>query len=100
MFYLYPFAQTGREYIKVPKQNEAHIVTMTYAYALQGCLLSLIALNSEMKVETVLRQPKKPNCTPVTMILQVLVFTYRTETESMGSIAIRRKHLKKEDHEQ
>lgn len=73
--YLYPFVQTGTEYIRVPKPNEVHIVTMAYVYALQGYLLSLIALNSAMKVETVLRQPSNPNCMPVATISHVLVST-------------------------
>ena len=83
MFYLYPFAQTGTEYIRVPKQNEVNMVTMAYKYALQGFLLSLIALNSAMKAGTVLRQPKNPNCMAVATISQVLELTYKAQTEDI-----------------
>lgn len=38
-------------------------------------LLSLIAWNSAMKVETVLRQPINPNCRPVATVSQLLLFT-------------------------
>lgn len=53
--------QIGMQYIKIPKENEMHIVIIAWAYALQGCLLPLIALNSAAKVETVLKLPNRPN---------------------------------------
>lgn len=59
----------------VPKQNEMEIVARAYAYALQGCVLCLIALNSAINVETVLRQPKNPNCMPFITVSQVLLCT-------------------------
>ena len=74
-YYSYPFVQTGTEYINIPNPNEMQMVIKAYAYALQGRSLSLIALNSAMKVETVLRQPKNPSCMPNTTVSQVWLFT-------------------------
>ena len=42
-YYPYPFVQTGTEYINIPNPNEMQTVINAYAYALQGCSLSLIA---------------------------------------------------------
>ena len=69
--YPYHFVQTGTEYINIPNPNEMQMVIKAYAYALQGRSLSLIALNSAMKVETVLKQPKNPSCMPNATISQV-----------------------------
>ena len=71
-----PFVQTGMQYIKIPKENDKKTVMIAYAYALIGRLLSLIALNSAANVETVLRHPIRPNCSPATAVSQSLVFTY------------------------
>lgn len=37
--YLYPFAHTGKEYIRVPKPKEGRIVIAAYTCALQECLV-------------------------------------------------------------
>jgi hypothetical protein len=84
--YSYPFVQTGTEYINVPKPKETQMVIKAYAYALQGCLLSLIALNSAMKVDTVLRQPKNPSCMPDATVSQVWVFTYTKINQDFGHV--------------
>ena len=74
-YYPYPFVQTGTEYINIPNPNEMQMVIKAYAYALQGRSLSLIALNSAVKVETVLRQPKNPSCMPDATVSLVWLFT-------------------------
>ena len=74
-YYPYPFVQTSTEYTNIPNPNEMQTVINAYAYALQGCSLSLIAVNSTMKAETVLRQPKNPSCMPDATISQVWLFT-------------------------
>ncbi|KAM2731447.1 hypothetical protein EV2_035105 [Malus domestica] len=68
-----------------------HIVAMAYAYALQGYLLSLIALNLAMKVETVLRQSRNPNCMPVATMSQVLVFTCTNKLFCTSDFLLKRK---------
>ena len=87
--------QTGAQYIKIPKQNEKHIVIIAYAYALQGCMLSLIALNSVAKVETVLRQPNRPNCIPTTTVSQSLVFTWIKQHVYITTATIMMAHSQK-----
>ena len=57
-----PLCPKGTEYTSIPNPNEMQTVINAYAYALQGCSLSLIAVNSAMKAETILRQPKNPSC--------------------------------------
>ena len=44
--------QIGIQNIKIPKKNREDAVIIAYTYALQGCILSLIELNSAT-VETV-----------------------------------------------
>ena len=72
--------------MRIPKPSEMHIVIMAYAYARQGCLLSLIALNSATKVDTVLKQPRNPSCMPVAMVSQLLVFTYIVQKTNISFI--------------
>lgn len=62
--------------MKVPKTNDTIIVVNAYTYAFQGSTLSLIAPNSAMKVETVLKQPHNPNWIPVATISKCSSFTY------------------------
>lgn len=62
-----------------------------YAYALQGFLLSLIALNSAMKVETVLRHPKNPSCMPAAAVSKVWLFActrYKSRCKELSDLLI------------
>lgn len=62
--------------MRTPRLKETTIVNVAYVYARHGCLLSLIALNSAMSVDTVLRQPINPNCMPVATVSQFFDFSY------------------------